>query len=118
MSSYDYSRQVIKELSDELIDAGFRVFIAESGTYGFYTDKSGERVVSFQVDYLSPVFSGNYKSKHCGTGWRFERPLEYDQMLNAGAPYWATKGERIRYTSLDDHLNQYQASSKYSEVLS
>ena len=112
----NYSKQVISELASELTNAGFRVFIAKSGTYGFYTDGTGERVVSFQVDYLSPSFGGNYKSKHCGTGWRIDPIGSFEDMLNAPAPYWATKGEQVKLTTLEQHLATYQSSSQYKEL--
>ena len=113
----NWKREAILKLVAKLKHAGFRVFIANEGEgfYGFYTDQEGARVVSFQLDFFTPVFSGNYKSKHCGTGWRIETG-DYAAMLNANPPLWATAGENVKLSTLDDHLKNYQNSSNYLEV--
>lgn len=72
MSAPDYKTEAIKQLAAEIKRAGFRVFIAERGTYGFYTDTDGTRVVSFQYDLCGMTFSGNYKTSNprgTGSGW-------------------------------------------------
>lgn len=120
--SYQLDRQVISELADTLKLYGYRVFIAESGTYGFYTDQEGSRVVSFQHNLMSLKFSGNYISRKCGTGWRIAEnvgiPSETQarNYFNENPPYWATNGERVLLTTLQDILDAYQRSSKFKEV--
>lgn len=111
-----YKIEMVKELANEIKAAGFRVFIAKSGTYGFYTNEAGSRVVSFQADLGGIKFSGNYKSKSCGTGWGLDDSMSFEAMIKAGAPHWATKGEAVQLVTLEQHLKIYQQSSMYTEV--
>lgn len=111
-----YKIEMVKELAAQIKEAGFRVFIAKSGTYGFYTDETGSRVVSFQADLGGMKFSGNYKSKSCGTGWGLDDNMTFEAMIKAGAPNWATKGEAVKHTTMEQHLATYQQSSVYTEV--
>lgn len=111
-----YKIEMVKELAEEIKAAGFRVFIAKSGTYGFYTDEEGSRVVSFQTDLGGMKFSGNYKSKSCGTGWGLDDGMPFAVMIKANAPHWATNGQAVQITTLEQHLATYQKSSTYTEV--
>lgn len=111
-----YKTEAVAQLAQEIKGAGFRVFIAKSGTYGFYTNDEGSKVVSFQYDLGGFKFSGNYKSKSCGTGWVLDDNMALDAMFKAGAPHWATKGQAVQCTTLEQHLNTYQSSSVYTEV--
>ncbi len=114
MSRKDYQVEIIEELIPKIQKAGFRVFIAERGTYGFYTDKEGSKVISFQADLGGVSFSGNYRSKQDGTGWRIgENLTEFANVFVAPVPYWASSNYTI--TTLEQHLAQYQSSSKYTE---
>lgn len=108
----DYKRICIAELVAMIQNEGLRVFVAERATYGFYTDNTGKRVVSFQLD-LSLTFSGNYKSKSNGTGWRITDniPDDFTKLLYTNSPF-----EFDNYTTLDEYLNMYQNSSKFTEV--
>lgn len=112
-----YKTEVIAEVASDIRKAGFRTFIAESGEYGFYTDKEGSRVVSFEIRYLSVSISGNYSSKSCGTGWGItdDNKGEYEKYFNENPPYWATKGEKVSLTTLEEELNMY-GSSNFKEV--
>ena len=117
----NYKVQAIAELAAKIKAAGFRVFIAESGTYGFYTDEQGTRVVSFQYDLGGFRFSGNYKSNHCGTGWGLGESARvsaqgFRAMFESNPPRWATRGEPVSLTTLGQHLKTYQASSRYIEL--
>lgn len=114
--SYDYDKKLVAELVPQIKAAGFRVFVAERGTYGFYTDKDGERVVSFGVGLSGVTFSGNCRSRRCGTGWRLDR-APFVEMLWRSPPDWATRGEAVTLTTLQQHLDTYQKSSRYTEVL-
>lgn len=121
MGMYNYNRELIKETAKEIKSHGFRVFIAERGTYGFYTDAEGSRVVSFEADLCGLRFSGNYQSQTCGTGWGLKSPpslskSDLDRTLFSTAPLWATQGERVSYTTLEKKLAIYQSSSKYKEL--
>lgn len=116
-----HEKETIQELVPEIKKAGFRVFLAESGRYGFYTDKEGSRLVSFQVDYLSPSYGGKYKTDQpakTGTGWRIAEGYDKDfkEMFNECAPHWAVGDANWKYTTLEQHLDFYQKSSKYKEV--
>lgn len=117
MSSYD--KEAIKKIAQNIKAAGFRVFIAKSGTYGFYTDDAGSRVVSFGVDLGTVKLSGNYKTsapKQCGTGWGLKPTDNYNAAFNEIAPSFAVpNGVSWRYTTLAEYLKNYQESSKFVE---
>ena len=120
--NHNYKVESTKELAAEIKAAGFRVFLAERGTYGFYTDAEGTRVVSFQYDLCGFKFSGNYNSKRCGSGWGLGETGEVSEagikaMFESGPPLWATRGEQVSLTTLAQHLKTYQSSSRYTEVL-
>lgn len=114
-----YKEKAVKELAAEIKAAGFRVFIAKSGTHGFYTDGAGSRVVSFQFDLGGFMFTGNYKTdqpRSTGTGWVCSEG-DFQNMFNQHAPQWAVHGANWKYTTLAQHLATYQASSQYTEYL-
>lgn len=111
-----YKIEMVKELANQIKTEGFRVFIAKSGTYGFYTNQEGSKVVGFQAELGGVKFSGNYKSKSYGAGWGFDDNLSFEQMINANAPYWATKDQPVQCTTMEQHLATYQQSSVYTEV--
>lgn len=102
---------------------GFRVFLAERGTYGFFTNDEGSRVVSFSFSDGSSL-SGNYgpPSRESGTGWRMTRSPEdlrtaedVRAALAAMPPEFCGKGWRYM-TTLEQHLQAYGASSRYYEI--
>jgi hypothetical protein len=113
----DYERDHINHLAKKLLGEGYRVFIAERGTYGFYTNEAGSPVVSFQSDLGGISYAGNYKSSRCGTGWGLDLDTP-EAMLQAATypPRWATSGENVTVKTLEQHLDQYQKSSKYEEL--
>jgi len=114
---YQYEKELITELAAEIKAAGYRVFIAERGTYGFYTDTAGSRVVSFQIDLGVIHYGGNYKTnrpQQCGTGWRLDT-ADFGTMFNQCAPRWAVGDASWQFTTLEQHLKAYQSSSKYQE---
>lgn len=123
MSMTNYKVEAIKELAADIVKAGFRAFIAERGTYGFYTDAEGTRVVGFQYELGGISFSGNYKTDQpcsTGSGWGFGIPSDYDSvayksMFQSGPPGWAVGSANWKLTTLVQHLATYQASSKYTE---
>jgi hypothetical protein len=115
----DYKRALIAELVKEIKKEGFRVFLAKDKMYGFYTDNEGLSVVSFGLDICEITFSGNYKTDkpaQTGTGWRFDKIDTFKGYLNTTAPQWAVGGTKWSHTTLKQHLDDYQASSKYTEV--
>jgi hypothetical protein len=109
-----YQNEIILDLTKELLAQGYRVFLAEKGTYGFYTNNEGKRIVSFACDLGGINFSGNYKSKTDGTGWRIGRNREdYEVMLNE-YPWVGIKFEK--FTTVEEHLAIYNSSSRYTEL--
>lgn len=112
-----YEQDLIDSLVAEIKAAGFRVFLAERGTYGFYTNEAGSSIVSFQIDLGTINFSGNYESEQSGTGWRLDTS-DFESMLKAMPPQWAVGRETraVRMITLADHLKRYQSSSKFTEV--
>lgn len=120
-----WKHDFISEIADNILKQGFNVFIAKGGaaTYGFYTDKEGSRVISFQLDLLSASFSGNYITDapaKTGTGWQIKKGAgaenDYKAMFAAYPPTWATQGAKWRFETLQEHLKRYQWSSDYKEV--
>ena len=111
-------RAIIAALAEKISAAGFRTFIAESGTYGFYTDKEGARVVSFSLDFGSPKFAGNHVSKEPrshGQGWVMESGVSFADMLAADTPQWAGGGA-CRPKTLAEYQADYQSSSRFTET--
>lgn len=114
------------EFVELVLDSGYRAFLAERGTYGFYTDAEGSRVVSFQIDFQNSV-SGNYRpvnhehGRQVGTGWRIMNRLpqskqELQACFDSAAPHWATNGLPVTLVTLEQHLKTYQDSSRYTEI--
>ena len=94
------------------------MFIAESGTYGFYTDNGLTYPVSFQYDLGGVKYSGNYTSNNSGMGWTLDEDQTYERMFKTLIPRWVIIGERekgIRRITVAEHLKRYQTSSKYKE---
>lgn len=113
-----YKAEAVQQLAQQIKATGFRVFIAKSGTYGFYTDEAGTRVVSFQHDLGGFNFSGNYKTDNprgTGTGWQLVQNRTFQEMFNE-CPTWSLRGAKWQFTTLEQHLKTYQASSQYVEV--
>jgi len=121
----EIKKQYINELSITLKKEGFRVFVSSSGTYGFFTNEVGDRVVSFQVDDLSYAYSfaGNYYPEKAssgvrvGRGWRLDNNLSFKNMIASNAPQWATLGHAVKYTTLEKYLKNYQKSSQFTELV-
>lgn len=120
----NYKIEATQQLAQEIKAAGFRVFIAKSGTYGFYTDETGSRVVSFQFDLGGFKFSGNYKTDQpriTGSGWGLGDGGSFTaegfrSMFESNPPQWAVRQSNWKLTTLEQHLKTYQASSQYTEV--
>lgn len=116
-----YDQEIIKQLAKKIKAQGFRVFIGESGTHGFYTDKELKRLVSFQYS-LGLSFSGNYVTDNpqsTGQGWRIADGDNgtYGNMLAASAPHWAICGAtKWSFKTVKRYLKEYQRSSKFKEL--
>lgn len=114
----DYREEMFMELANAIMAKGFTVYIAEQGTYGFYTDGTGQRVVSIAVG-LETTFSGQYQpSRENGSGWRMDAPnmtkAGLHSALYAHVPSWIrfTEGA-LKFTTLKQYLEVYQKSSRY-----
>ena len=110
-----------QQLADEIKKEGFRVFIAEAGDYGMFSNPEGTRVVCFGFSGAAGLsFSGNYKTdapRSTGSGWGLPTDLGYAELLVANPPEWAVRhATKVHMTTLDEHMATYQSSSKYREV--
>lgn len=119
----NYRQQSARDFAHFVKGLGFVVYLAKSGEYGFVTDDTGARVLSFSfMDGGS--LSGNYgpPSTASGTGWRLEQsPHELQtsadvrRALNATAPQWCGNGWK-HYTTVAQHLKIYGDSSEYVQL--
>jgi hypothetical protein len=119
-----YQQNEATEFALRITALGFKVYLAERGTYGFITDDTGERVLSFQFTDGGSL-GGNYgpPSKESGTGWRIDGTGPYDlktaeqvrAALYATAPGWCGKGWK-NYTTAEQELETYGASSGFQLV--
>jgi len=122
----DYKRVETVEFVTKIKALGFRVFVAKDGegTYGFITDDTEARVLSFSCDGPWSSLSGNYgpPSRESGTGWQLDKvpgnlhtAADVRETLYAMPPAVAGKGWR-HLTTLAQYLAMYGSSSKYKEV--
>lgn len=122
-----YRQQTAREFANKAKELGFTVYLAKSETYGLITDKNKDRVLSFQSDFGLVKVSGNYQPQGgIGTGWEIAKDLDsndlnqrqLDLFLNAIAPNWAVGNAiyPVKYSTLENHLEAYQKSSKYKQV--
>ena len=113
-------KQLVKHFANKLVSFGYTVYIAKSGTYGFYTD--GKRCISFGGTWsFSLDISGNYKSSHCGTGWLIEKEVsdfdksDAEKWIDTNPPRWVTNGGKVILTTPEQHLKTYGKTSGYIE---
>ena len=112
-------KELIRDIATKLVSYGYTVYLSGNQTYGFYTD--GFRVVCFGGHWdWSVDFSGNYKSQNCGTGWVIAKDVsnvtaeEAARYIAACPPHWATKGERVKLITPEQHIAIYGKSSRYA----
>lgn len=119
-----YNVTAAHEFAQRIKALGFVVYMAEQGHYGFISDDTGARVLSFQFNGYEDSLSGNYgpPSRESGTGWRMDvtpqqlRTAEdVQEALNAYPPAFCGKGWR-NLTTLAMHLQAYGPSSKYRKI--
>lgn len=117
------TQQTASEFAGFIKGLGFKVYLAAVGTYGFITDATEARVLSFSFTDGGSL-GGNYgpPSTTSGTGWRLDQsPWQLKTAddvrgaLYATAPQWVGKGWK-RYSTVADQLAQYGTSSKYREI--
>jgi hypothetical protein len=117
-------QKTIQEICKLIKDCGYRCFIAEKGNYGFYTDTNGSRVVCFSVRSFIHI-GGNYKTsalRSNGTGWTIGDFDQVDSKL-INTCFYSVPTNRVnvtgsiwRYTTLQEHLDMFNTSSKYTEM--
>lgn len=100
---------------------GFTVYIAERGTYGFITDQTASRVLTFSMEDGGNL-GGSYgpPSRESGTGWRMDIAPHHlntaddvKQALYANPPEWL-RGKGWRYLStVAQYLAIYGSSSRF-----
>jgi hypothetical protein len=102
---------------------GFRVYVAKSGDYGFITDDTESRVLSWSVNDGGKL-SGNYgpRSFESGTGWVISEGLDRIKtaddvrgLLYCGPRFDCGKGWN-RFTTVAEYLDQYQHSSHFVQI--
>lgn len=121
----DHRQTSARDFAQFVTGLGFKAYLAKDGTYGFITDDSGQRVMSFSfTDVGGGSLSGNYgpPSTKSGTGWRLEQAPhdlrtreDVRRALYASPPQWCGDGWK-RYTSVEQHLALYGDSSQYTQV--
>lgn len=118
-------KQLIAHIAQKLKSFGYTVYVSKDGAHGFYTN--GVRVVSFGGSWKFSVdFSGNYRAhtsdggRRMGTGWQIAKEcsdinqFDADLYIKCAAPSWATGNLPFSYTTPEEHLKTYGASSGYS----
>lgn len=117
-----------KAIVNLALAAGYRVFVAQSGNYyGFITD--GQFVMGFEASNRGHKFGGQYRAQNrrdalkVGGGWRIidDMPTSKEDIVTLFEaakmpPRWATGNVPVKLTTLEQHLDRFQASSKFIEV--
>lgn len=118
-----WKEQAAREFAERIKSLGFVVYMAEKGTYGFITDETESRVLSFSMEDMGSL-SGNYgpPSQKSGTGWKMDTTPgglqtaeDVRRALYAMPPRWCGDGWK-RVSSVKDYLDAYGASSKFEKI--
>lgn len=100
---------------------GYDVYVARSGHYGFITDATEQRVLSFNVN--DGTLGGNYgpPSRECGTGWQLRISISdlrtadnVRAALDAYPPDWCKGWKHL--TNVKQYLAQWGASSYFTKA--
>lgn len=111
------------EFATRIKALGFRVWLAERDRYGFISDDTGARVVSFSFSDGTSL-GGNYgpPSTISGTGWRMDTmpddlqtASDVRRVLDTSPPPRAGNGWKYM-TTVEQHLATYGTSSRYREI--
>jgi len=109
--------------AERIKSMGFVVYLAERGDYGFITDDTESRVLSFSFDDGGSL-GGNYgpPSIESGTGWRMDKSpcdlktaTDVREALYANPPKFVGRGWRY-LTTVKQHLDAYGNSSRYVRI--
>lgn len=116
-----YTQERAAQFAGFIRGLGFTVYMAKSGTYGFITDATESRVLSFSMTDGGSL-SGNYgpPSRESGTGWRLEQhpadlktAEDVKKALYETPPPFCGRGWK-KFTTVADHLKEYGPSSAYT----
>lgn len=118
-----YVTDAAKEFAERIKGLGFKVYLAKKGTYGFITDDSAARVLSFSLNDNGSL-GGNYRppSSESGTGWRLDKTLsdmrtvhDVREALYTHPPLFCGRGWK-HLSTVAQYLAQYGSSSQFEEV--
>lgn len=119
-----YLKNDARAFAERIKALGFAVYIAERGTYGFITDETESRVLSFSMSDGYRL-GGNYgpPSQESGTGWVLEatpydlRTAEDVRRALYEKPTVCQCGKGWRYlTTVAQYLDTYNTSSRFERV--
>lgn len=121
-----YKQDQARAFAERIKALGFAVYLAQDHEYGFITDSTESRVLSFGF-MGGENLGGNYgpPSTSCGTGWRMDQlpsglrtKDDVHAALYAEPPDWLyRRGKGWKYLSTVAHyLDAYQKSSKFERV--
>lgn len=114
-------REDVAAFAERVTALGFVVYVSERGPYGFITDATASRVLSFSFNDGGSL-GGNYgpPSTSSGTGWRMEEspyalvtPDDVKVALYAYPPHWVGGGWRY-LTTVAQYLQTYGVSSRFA----
>lgn len=119
-----YNVTAAHDFAQRIKALGFVVYLAKQRHYGFVTDDTGARALSFAFNGCEDALGGNYgpPSKESGTGWRMDQtPQSLKTADDVRAALYATasrfcgKGWK-NYTTAEQHLATYAKSSGYFQA--
>jgi len=133
------TREQVAQWAGTIKGLGFRVWLDKGGTYGFISDESESRVLSFGFRDGGSL-GGNYgpPSQESGTGWRLDgapwdltTAAAVKAKLYEPAPEWTRRAAPRcgscghghgkpsgwqHYQTVSQHLAMYGKSSGYQEI--
>lgn len=103
-------------------ELGFKIYIARAGHYGFVTDETESRVLSFDFTRFEGYLGGNYgpPSTDFGTGWRINTsPCELKTAEDVKKALYAHPEYRSHsswkyFVTVAQYLATYDHSSKFT----
>ena len=117
----NYQQTFAREFAERIKALGFAVYLAEHETYGYITDDTESRVLSFEGN---GSLGGAYgpPSQESGTGWKLDRSCSgletADNVRNALyslPPFHCGKGWSYLST-VAQYRGRYQNSSRFTRV--